>query len=553
MKKQRLVVYVNQKKMTLTESQYLTEGGEAQIYWVNDTIYKIYHSPNKMIPVAKIKELQELKHDNIIVPVDIIFDEKQQMLGITMNAVTGYELCRLFNTVYLNDNNITDDNLETLAQNMMNTIEFIHKKDCLIVDGNEMNYLIAEKNVTKPYFIDTNAYQTKSFKASAYSPMYTEPKIQKFDALSDWYSFAVLTCKLFVGMHPFKGHFPGYSNKDTLKRMEEHASIFNKNARLPNAARDFSHVPSEYFKWFVGVFEEGKRLPPPAIGGLFNVTQIKQQLTQEIGKFIIELFKKTTKDINRVYSYNTLVEIVDKDESQVVLFGSVTNKPYRLEAKKGYFEPVNGDKITIPDLWYEHFFVKDNNLYIVNNGMLIPFKLNELGDRATLSTDVTWNIPKLSSRVFDGVISAVMFGQNFLYIPVVKNNVNMCIIKHITEFDGHRVIYARCEKSVCLVITFENGKYHRWVIKFDKIFENYTIRAETDINYPYINFTVLDNGVCISMNENAEIEIFHADTNKTDVKKVISGDLDNKMILVNNGTQVMYYMKNKLFKISMKK
>lgn len=553
MKTQRLTVYVNNKKILLTDNQYLTEGGQGRIFRINDTIFKIYHSQNKMIPPTKIKELQALTNDNIAVPIDIIYNEKQEMIGFTLNAVDGYELCRLFNTIYLDDNNITDNQLEKLAENMMKTIEFIHKKDCLIVDGNEMNYLVANNEVTKPFFIDTDAYQTKHFKADAYTPMYTEPNINQFDELSDWYSFAILTCKLFVGMHPFRGHFPGYSNKDVLRRMEEHASIFNKNARLPNAARDFSHIPSEYFKWFVALFEEGKRLPPPLVGGLFNVTQIKQQLTQQIGNFIIELFKKMTEDIQRVYSYNTFVEIVTKNESHIVVFGEMSNKPYHLEAKNGYINPTNGDKITVPQLKYEYYFVKDNKLYIINNGMIIPFKLNEFGATANLSTSITWSFPKLSSRVFDGVISSVMFGQNFLYIPVVKNGVDMCIIKHIQEFDGHRVVYARCEKTVCVVITFHNSNYFRWFIKLDDIFDRYDIRCEADINYPYINFTVLDNGVCVSMNEDAELEIFHSSTKNLDIKKIISGDLNNKMILVNNGIQVMYYTKNKLFKISMKK
>ena len=549
-----LTVYVGKNKIKLTERNYLAEGGEGRIYKDGDTIYKIYIDPLKVIPVSKIKELQELKHDNIITPIDLVFDQTQSLIGFTMKSVDGFELCRLFNTIYLDDNNITDKQLETLVENKIKTIEFIHQHDCLIVDGNEMNYLFSKKDVTKPYFIDVNAYATKSFKADAYTPLCTEPNITKFDRLSDWYSFAILACKIFVGMHPFKGFHQGYTKKDTLKRMIDKISIFNKDTKLPKSARDFSHIPSEYFKWFVDIFENGKRIAPPKVGGLFNVSVVKQQLTQIMGNFILERIKKTQMNIRRVFCYNNELEVIYKeDDYNIVLFGNITNKAYYFTGNNGYLLAKNPDEIAVPNLKYEYYFVKDNKLYIINNGMIVPMKLIEIGNKASMSPESVWNIPKLSSRVFDGVVSAVLFGCNYLYIPIERGGTGLVIIKHIKEFDGHKVVYARCEKNVCIVITFKDSKYNRSIIKFDKIFEQYSIRTEDDIAYPYINFTVLDNGVCIMMTENAEIEIFHSSFTMNDVKRIVSGELNNKMILFNNGTQVMFYQKNEIFKISVKK
>ena len=201
----------------------------------------------------------------------------------------------------------------------------------------------------------------------------------------------------------------------------------------------------------------------------------------------------------------------------------------------------------------EKFFVKDNVLYIVGNGLITPMKVNEIGSKCILSVGTAWNIPRQSSKVYDGVVTAVMFGKNYAFIPVTKGNIDICAIQYIPEIDNKKVVYARCEKNVLVVVVSHNNQYDRLIIRFNDKFDAYTVRTDEDIDYPYINFTVLDKGVCVMMNENAELELFHADMNSAAVKKLTGGkDLANTMILFTDGLNVMYYEKNKIFKISMK-
>ena len=322
-----ITVFVQGKKILLSESHYMTEGGEGRLYRDKGTIFKIYHDPNKMIPEAKVRELGVLKHQFIVIPSNLIYDDKNRIIGFTMNQVDASEMCRLFNTIYLNDNNIGNEKLVKLVENIQGGVEFIHTKDCLIVDGNEMNYLVSNTDCTHPYFIDTHAYATPSFRADAYTEAFTDPQCNlNFDRQADWYSFGIVACKIFTGIHPYKGTHPNYTKKELLKRMKDRMSIFNDAVALPTAARDFSFIPSEYFKWFIELFEEGKRVPPPSVGGLLNVTIVKKQLTQVVAGLTVERVMQISTDIKRIFTFRGKIAAVGKDDDKIVLFSPKTER-----------------------------------------------------------------------------------------------------------------------------------------------------------------------------------------------------------------------------------
>ena len=76
-------------------------GGEGSIYVVNWDAIKIYHNPSKMIAVDKIKELCNLKLDNVLAPKYVVYDEKNNAIGFGMKFISSTEfLCKLFNKSY---------------------------------------------------------------------------------------------------------------------------------------------------------------------------------------------------------------------------------------------------------------------------------------------------------------------------------------------------------------------------------------------------------------------------------------------------------------------
>ena len=105
---------------------------------------------------------------------------------------------------------------------------------------------------------------------------------------------------------------------------------------------------------------------------------------------------------------------------------------------------------------------------------------------------------------------------------------------------------------MCIIITHYNGIYDRVILKFDDKLEIYSTRIEPDIAFPYINFTVLDKGIVVLMNETGEIQLFSAKHDVDKIKYIDGATLSNTKILFNNGLQVMFYEKNEIFKISMK-
>ena len=94
------------KKVKFTQNDFVAKGGEGSVYRIGNVVYKIYEDPSKMIPEAKIKELNNISDGNIIKPIDIILDPSNKVVGFTMRYVDGEPLCKLFTTGFRNRNNI---------------------------------------------------------------------------------------------------------------------------------------------------------------------------------------------------------------------------------------------------------------------------------------------------------------------------------------------------------------------------------------------------------------------------------------------------------------
>jgi len=184
------VVVQGKGKVTLDKNSYVAAGGEGTVCRIGGTAYKIYHDPKKMIPQAKIVELQALSHiDNVLGPREIILDRNNDAIGFTMPYISDTEfITRLFNKNYKNDNSISPEMIVELVRKMQLTLTEIHKCGIIVVDFNEMNSLTTTK-YDNIFFIDVDSYQTKSFKATALMESVRErlqPKGQ-FSEKTDWF------------------------------------------------------------------------------------------------------------------------------------------------------------------------------------------------------------------------------------------------------------------------------------------------------------------------------------------------------------------------------
>jgi len=212
------------KIITLTSKEYKAAGGQGTVFCKGNTAYKIYHDPKKMIPVAKIQELSQLKRDSILAPIDPLYDHKtQQAVGFTMRYVKEIEfLCQIFTKTFRNDKSISPTDVVTLVTQMQQDLQYIHSMKSLVADYNEMNFLL-DKLISIVLHIDVDSWQTPNFKATAIMSSVRDRTVKfgKFSELTDWFSWAVVTFQMYVGIHPFKGRHPKYKASEWEKRMDD--------------------------------------------------------------------------------------------------------------------------------------------------------------------------------------------------------------------------------------------------------------------------------------------------------------------------------------------
>lgn len=554
------------KKVKFTQNDFVAKGGEGSIYRIGNVVYKIYEDPSKMIPEAKIKELNMVNDDNIIKPIDIILDPSNKVVGFTMRYVNGEALCKLFTNDFRNRNNISEDMILELVENIRNSTYKIHDANCLIVDGNEFNYMVDDSFVI-PYFIDVNSWQTPGFPATAIMPSVRDWNAKTFSKITDWFSFAVVTFQLFIGIHPYKGKHDKYKKNDFQKRVTDNVSVFNKNVRVPPAARSFDLIPTHYKDWYYGLFENGKRNEPPTTAGVRGPIAIRHIIINSTDNFVIKEIRSFKSEI--IY-YDVVygIEVIKTKNSLYinkkytvapnveVLFTPQNLNPIFIKIEYGQIKYFSPDSIKINDskLSCSNKMIYKNSLFIKNEGKLIEISLKEMNNQIFPTVKHTWGILPNASEMFSGCVSQSVFGRYFFVIiePNQSGNSKSYVIK-IDELEGYRVIDARYESNILIVIAYKDSQYDRFIIKFDLKYNRYIHRKEEDVDFIPANFVVLDNGIVISINDQDSVQIFSNQYGKDAVKEIKDPDINSSMKLVKDGTQAKFFKGNKLFSIKTKK
>lgn len=552
-------------QIDLTQRDFIAKGGEGSIYGKGDTIYKVYENPKDMIPAAKVKELRALSDPRILKPKEFLLDSGKRTVGFTMDWIRDtVDLCRLFTNGFRKRNNFSDP--IQLIRNMRDVISGIHASNCLMVDGNEFNYLVDGRTLSVPYFIDVNSYQTPSFPATAIMSSIRDPNTHKhvFSEESDWFSFAIVCCQLFVGIHPFRGRHPVFKKNDMDRRMRERVSIFNKEVEVPPMARDIGLIPFDYLEWFVALFEKGERSRPPLLIGAvvavpFKVIPAKGgtdnfviDLIREYDSEILFYGAKAVKTEKKLYfgkkEYDNVagVEVVFTPVLSTPVLVRIENGRLKLgspSAEMGRLDVECTDKMIV-----------GNTLYVRNEGNLIEIAFNNMkGDKVVPSIKAVWDIMPHSSEMFSGVVYQNVLGRQYLGIPVpATEGLGSFMEMEIQELQEYKIVEAKHENRICMVVGHKEGRYDRLVLRFDKEYKTYDCRVIGDVDYAAINFVVLDNGIAVSMNEDGVMEIFSNNVQNREIRTVADSEVDGTMRLCRDGAKLMFFQGNKLYRIRMK-
>jgi hypothetical protein len=558
-----MTLRINGKVLTFSDSDFKCKGGEANLYIKNGIAYKVCHNPSIMIPEAKIRELQSLDSPLIVKPIDLIFDDKT-LIGFTMKALDNdcVVLVKLFTNSFRDANGITNDHIIALCQNIKAEIHDIHSRKILIVDGNELNYMVANDWVT-PYFIDVNCWQTPHFPATAIMPSIRDYATKGFSILTDWFSFAVISFQLFIGIHPFGGIADGFKKKDKPGRVKAHISVLNPKVIIPDAARDFSLIPSSYMDWYFKLFEKGERVPPPALPGTAGKVQVKVVLVQSTNNFEIsqlrefktkilyfgnffgnEIVKTETKIyINKTdYNVSEDVEVLYAMPEMIPIFAKIEDEHVKFKSLDSSYN------IKDVNIKCKQKMITDNVLFLKNHDKLIEMSFDVFGKVIIPTAKKIWSIEFQSSEMFSGVVTQSTLGDAFLIFP----SDNKCKFLKTPELDDYKVIEAKYDNGVCVVVGHKANQYDKLIFKIDKDLK-YVVRLVEDIDYLPINFVTLDNGVCIMINEDDSLEIFLNRIDKDDIKRIEDPEIHSTMRLAKNGIKALFFKGNKLFSITTKK
>jgi serine/threonine protein kinase len=557
-------------KITLTDQHYLASGGEGNVYAKDKLAFKIYHDPSKMIPEQKIKELLTVKHiPNILGPQAIIRDVgTRKPIGFTSNYIKqNNPLCKYFTKDFRQKVGFDESDAVKVVEMMQNTISQIHNNRILIVDLNEMNFLVGKNDIV--YFIDVDSWQTPNFKATALMESVRDRLVKnnQFTELSDWFSFAVVAFQIYIGVHPYKGMHPDYKPKDWSKRMDDGISVFDQKATIPASCRPLTVVPQAHLRWFEDIFKNNARLAPPIPGAYIApvVAVVAKVITQK-GVFKVSKVADYKEDVVNVYSFigrpdkftltknhlymtsrkETPVWQYDpKDYDKVELCNSPGRFPLICKLKDGELtldEVLSNDHIAkIPA---DNFMVHNGILYTVSDGQIYEYDFVS-GKKVMYTSRIVSGCMKNSTKVFDGVIYQDMLGQAAFTIPFEKGCAFFNIIK---ELKGYRVLDAKSEGNILVVLAESNGIYSRFVIVFNKNFSSYTVRVTDNVSYDSINFTKIENGPCILV-AGDKVEAFF---DNAKVQEMDNPPFDHTMKLFNSEGKVYFINENEIYSVSTK-
>jgi hypothetical protein len=560
------------KKVRLGKSQFVNSGGEGSIYASHGVAFKIYQNSKAVIPYSKIKELSLIQNHNVIKPENIVLSNKNKPVGYTMRHIpSSYSLCQIFPKAFRDRNNLETDSVLSLIQKMQNTISDIHKEKILLVDLNEMNFLV-DKKFKDIYFIDVDSYQTPGYPATALMETVRDRHSKTFNELTDWFSFGIVSFQMFVGLHPYKGkhpsiNYPHDKMKQLDERMIQNIPVFHKDVKYPKNVLSFDIIPQAYKDWYKALFFDGKRFSPPTdpvqviiipvvpttvIGNEdFDITEIK-----EYDSNIIRYFSKEGNRIvitkKKIYddNWDCVSTHTNNKNVTIVPFTNDYIDSYIKDNNQICMTKIKNDTAVMHDgIIAEDLMSYDGRLYIKNKDIVSEMTFIPVKDNYHAVPKTIANVMENATKFYDGVAIQNVLGT---FMASIFPESGMHYQIQCPEFKGYQIVDAKYRDNVLIVIARQKGKYDKFILKFNSKFSSYSLRKIDDISYCGINFTVLDNGVVVHINENEEIEIFFNKEDSNTLKVIDSPLISGDMKLFNDGNHVIFSKGKKLYKLKMK-
>jgi len=551
-------------KEILTQNHYKASGGEGTVYQKGGTAFKIMHPGHKIIPRKKLEELNLIQATNVLIPLKYLLDKKGNPIGFTMKFVQDTEsLCKLFNMGFKQKSGLSQQDIVDLVRAMQTTLQKIHDAGTLVVDFNQMNFLVDSKQFKIPYFIDTDSYQTPSYPATAIMECIRDRSVQRgqFSIFTDWFSWGVVTFWLYIGTHPYRGGHPNYSMNDwNGKRMDDNVSLFDSAVTMPANCLPLSVIPKPHLDWFKEVFHsKGRGIPPLPDGHVVVSAGI---VMKGVADFIVTNLFEYDSPIRTIYFDGTSRYAVTKGnvwrdniavlkcdvKYDAVGFNKVEDRdtPILVNLKDGKMNFYDwNSKISLDEMEAEKLMFYNGKAYSQSGNRLIEHTCTKLYGRIIHSVREAANIFGQACEFYDGVVIQDIVGKTWLLVPTDSNAFNNTAV---LELNGYRVTDAKFLGDTCVVLAEKSGKMQRFVITFTKSREHYSIRkTDADIG-DSADFIVKTTGVCIAPVTGGDLETWSGGQSKVFKKSPIPMG----SILHSENNMTMFAVDDKLFSVEKK-
>lgn len=562
------VVIQGQGEISLTQKEYVASGGEGSIYVRGDSAFKIYADPGRMIPVGKIQELSSIQDPNVIRPLRVLLDAKTaKQIGYTMRFVSdAIPLVQIFTRAYREREGLDHARMLGFVRDLQTHVQNIHHAGVLVVDLNEMNFLVDTRSGTRSgqgviYAIDVDSYQTKSYPATAIMPSVRDWTVQGhgFTELSDWFSFACVAFQMFTGIHPYKGKHPSVSGLE--ERMKASISVFDPAVSIPKVVYPVDVIPSAYRDWFKAVLQDRKRLPPPAAPGAVAAVAaprgIQSTATLEIqevltfGTQILQFGERGQCTVactpDSIYANGRKVYVA----LPIGAIGFTPKLNHPVVAWLGLgtlslFDVAHQRPVQL-GLHADQLMSFDGRIYAKSADRIVEVVLTDTGGVVIASPRVVTNVLEHASKLYEGVVIQNLLGSIFASVFPAAGTAHQI---RIPELDSYKVVDARFDNRVLMVIGAKGGTYDRLTFIFDAGYTTYTARCTPDITPTGLNFVVLDTGVCVHIDEEEKLQVFSVNSDKT--RTVTSPELGNDLRLVKLYGKVGFIRGGSVFSMGMK-
>jgi hypothetical protein len=345
-------------------------------------------------------------------------------------------------------------------------------------------------------------------------------------------------------------------------RMRANVSVLHPAVTVPAACLPFDVIPASWRAWYQAVLEDGKRMPPPEALQA-TISRVSLQVQQHTGSQhfeITELYEFDSDVLYHAFNLTRTKRSVYAASQRVAVLPStdakITTTPRQrhliavwLESKQLRVRNLSTGTDVHAEVRGEKLITSGERIYLKAGASLLELTFVEVSNQLFLAAKPVGNVLPNATQLYEGVALQNLLGAYYAsFVPAS----GVCYPVRLSELDGYQIIEAKAERNVLLVLAAKNGAFDKFIFRLTPEFDAYDVRICSDVTLTDLNFTVLDTGVCLHLNDRDELEVFASGKGATGLKVIRDAALSSDDKLWHEGGQALLARRNKLYRITMR-